>query len=84
VGRQRKRYKNKTGPSSGAFIVFALVLMAGITGLPDDSGGDDPPAPDTCGDGVDNDGDMVADILDSECDPMSGDYDGNENGIIGS
>lgn len=76
------RKKNQGSMSVAVLIVFGL-LLSGVYGVDksvtNDDAGDAPVPPDTCSDGIDNDGDGNTDSSDQECDPANPNYDGNED-----
>ena len=71
--------KTKTQASSLAVLILIGMLLGGVYGNQDDVVEVVVPEP-TCLDGIDNDSDGLTDSMDPECDPMSPDYDDDENG----
>ncbi len=77
-----KSQKSPKGISFAFFLVAAVIFAGGIPDA-DPSSEDNGPigeAHANCSDGIDNDNDGQADILDGECDPNNPAYDGNEDG----
>ena len=69
--------KNKKFSGNAVFVLAMLMILGGTISM-SDSG--DSQRPDTCSDGIDNDGDGAADSQDFECNPQAPMYDGDEDG----
>jgi hypothetical protein len=69
--------KNKKFSGNAVFVLAMLMILGGTISM-SDSGNSQPP--DTCSDGIDNDGDGAADSQDFECNPTAPMYDGDEDG----
>ncbi len=70
--------KNKKFSGNAVFVLAMLMILGGTISMSDDGG--KPATPDTCNDGIDNDGDGAADSDDFECKPNAPMYDGDEDG----
>ncbi len=76
---------NKFGGTSSGYAVTHLLTVLLVVAVVFAGGGDDGLSSVdeddivTCTDGLDNDGDGVADTLDAECNPFSPYFDGDEN-----
>ena len=57
------------------------MVLGGTISMSDDGGkGGGQSPPDTCNDGLDNDGDGYTDSQDLDCDPQNPNYSGEEDG----
>lgn len=72
--------KKKSSPfaNNSVFVIALVLILSGTLSMGSDTGSNSRPV-DTCVDGVDNDGDGFTDGQDSECNPNTPYYDGNEN-----
>jgi len=73
--------KNKKFSANAVLVLAMLMILGGTISMSDDGGKQTPP--DTCNDGLDNDGDGQTDGQDSECGQGSPFYDGDEDGSNG-
>lgn len=70
--------KNSKFAENSVFVLALVLILSGTLSMGSDNGSNSNPV-DTCTDGVDNDGDGYTDGQDSECNPNTPYYDGNEN-----